>query len=301
VVVADLRPALSMASARRGVLLLAAGATIGLGLAASGLVARERPPGVPADAVALVNGQPIQTEDYARVLAGLGSDRRGGRLEADDRQLVLDRLIEESLLVQRGLELGLPWRDPKVRKDIIASVVDAVVADRAPAAPSDAAVAAFYDANRALFARPGRLRVRQIWCAAAEPAAAPAAEARAVQAATRLRAGEDFAAVRAALGDDELSPLPDALLPPQKLADYVGPTALRTALALAAGAVADPLRSATGYHVLQVVERQPDEVPPLASIRDEVLAEMRRRAGDDALRAYVAELRRGATIETRTP
>jgi len=37
-----------------------------------------------------------------------------------------------------------------------------------------------------------------------------------------------------------VSPLPDAALPPAKLLDYLGPTALRAALTLAPGAVGEP-------------------------------------------------------------
>jgi len=44
--------------------------------------------------------------------------------------------------------------------------------------------------------------------------------------------GEAIDAVQASLGDPPLAPLPDTLLPPAKLRDYLGPTALRTALEL---------------------------------------------------------------------
>jgi parvulin-like peptidyl-prolyl isomerase len=65
--------------------------------------------------------------------------------------------------------------------------------------------------------------------------------------------------------------------------------------------VADPVRSGSGYHVLEVIERQGEEVPPLAAVREEVVAEMRRRDGEQALRAYLADLRRRAAIEIRKP
>ena len=103
--------------------------------------------------------------------------------------------------------------------------------------------------------------------------------------------------MRDAVGDPELAPLPDVLLPPAKLLDYLGPTALRTALALEPGAVSDPVRSATGYHVLQVVEREAEWVPPREEIGDEVVAEYRRRRGERALRAYLDGLRARADVE----
>ncbi len=282
----------------RGSVLLAIGAGAGVALAATGLVASSvtRGRALPSGAVARVNGTLLRADDYARSLDALERDRRAGR-EPADRRLVLDRLIDEELLVQRGLELGLARQDARVRRDLTAAVIDAVVTEHEDGTPSDAELEAFYRRERDFFARPGRLRVRQLWCRADTAADAPSAEARARAAAASLRAGEDFAGVRARLGDPEIAPLPDALLSPAKLLDHLGPTALRAALELEAGAVSDPVRSATGYHVLQVIEREAEWVPPRAEIADEVVAEYRRRRGERALRAYLDGLRARAEVE----
>ncbi len=276
----------------RGSVLLAIGAGAGIALAATGLVASgvTRGRGLPPGAVARVNGALLRADDYTRSLDALERDRRGGA-EPADRRFVLDRLIDEELLVQRGLELGLARQDARVRRDLTAAVIDAVVTEHEDGTPPDADLEAFYRRERDFFARPGRLRVRQLWCRADTAADAPSAEARARAAAASLRAGEDFAGVRARLGDPEIAPLPDALLSPAKLLDHLGPTALRAALELEAGAVSDPVRSATGYHVLQVVEREAEWVPPREEIGDEVVAEYRRRRGERALRAYLRALR----------
>ncbi len=282
----------------RGSVLLAIGAGAGVALAATGLVASSvtRGRGLPPGAVARVNGALVRGDDYARSLDALERDRRAGR-EPADRRLVLDRLIDEELLVQRGLELGLARQDARVRRDLTAAVIDAVVTEHEDGTPPDAELEAFYRRERDFFARPGRLRVRQLWCRADTAADAPSAEARARAAAASLRAGEDFAGVRARLGDPEIAPLPDALLSPAKLLDHLGPTALRAALELEAGAVSDPVRSATGYHVLQVIEREAEWVPPREEVADEVVAEYRRRRGERALRAYLDGLRARAEVE----
>ncbi|HVN84777.1 MAG TPA: peptidylprolyl isomerase [Candidatus Binatia bacterium] len=282
---------------RAGTLLLAAGAALGVALAALGLVRSGR--GVsgtlPGNAVARVNGELIRLDDYRRVLAGLAQDTRNPIDEAQ-RKHVLDRLIDEELLVQRGLELGLARTDGKIRKDLTAAVIDAVVAATGEGQPSEAELESFYEQNRAFFAGPGRLRMRQIVCQVRANADAPGALDRAQQAAQRVRRGDDFAAVRAALGDTEPAPLPDASLPLAKLIDYLGPTAARVATELEVGEVSDPVRSSTGYHVLQVVERVPDRGPPLADIKPQVEAEFRRRASDQALRTYLDELRARANV-----
>ena len=281
----------------RPFLLLALGAGAGIVFAAVGLLRSGRATRgpVPSGAVAQVNGEPIRVEDYQRVLSALAHDRRDGVDDTQRRQL-LDRLIDEELLVQRALEIGIERSDSKVRKNLTAALIDSVVAEFQDVQPSDHELQAFYEEHRAFFSRPGRLRVRQIFCRTATNADAPMAHERGQQAARRLRAGEDFAAVRDALGDPELAPLPDAPLPPAKLVDYVGPTALRAALALDVGGVSDPVRSSTGFHVLQVVERQPDVTPTFEEIKPQVLAEFRRRASEGALRSYLDDLRARAQI-----
>jgi parvulin-like peptidyl-prolyl isomerase len=281
----------------RPTLLLAAGAAIGIACAAIGLLRSGDAAGhaLPRDAIAMVNGQVIRLDEYQRVVNGLGQDRRNGADEAA-RQHVLDRLIEEELLVQRGLELGFARQDTKLRKDLSSAVIDSIVAEYEGIQPTDDELRSFYEQQRAFFTRPGHLRVRQIWCRVINPADAPVALDRAQQAARRLRAGEDFATVRRMVGDAEIAPLPDALLPVTKLADYLGATAMRTVLSLQPGAASDPVRSNTGYHVLQVVERQADQAPSLDAIKPEVIAEFRRRAADQALRSYLDDLRRRADV-----
>jgi parvulin-like peptidyl-prolyl isomerase len=291
------RPAPSQS--RRPLLLLALGALIGAGLAAAGLSTTGRDSALPSGVVAMVNGEPIRSEDYARLIQAVESDKREP-MQDEDRKRVLDRIIEEELLVQRGLALGLARQDRRVRADLTATVIDGVVSDANERQPTDEDIAAFFTANRDFFAGPGRVRVRQVFVRVTSPSD-PAAEARAREAERRLRAGESFGAVAAELGDPPLSPLPDAALPPSKLRDYLGPTALRAALELDAGEVSEPIRSGTGYHVLQVVERQADESPALADIRPQVVAEFRRREGERALRAYLDDLRANATVVVADP
>src|SRR5262249_41797527 len=163
-------------------------------------------------------------------------------------------LIDEELLLQHGLDLGLVRRDRAVRSQVVGATVDLLAT--ASAEPTDAELRAFYEAHREYFAEPDRVRVRQVLVRVAD-GDEEAAHARATDATRRLRAGEAFATVRAALGDDEGAPVPDALLPPAKLREYVGETATRTVLEADVGATTDPVRSSMGYHVLQVLERAP--------------------------------------------
>lgn len=282
-----------MTSERRARTLLALGAAAGLALAAANLVrsgAAER--ALPADAVATVNGVPIRRDDYLRALGAVAGDRRTP-IDDADKERVLDRLIEEELLLQHGTALGLERRDRIVRSTLVASTMELLAASTS--SPTTDELHAFYDTNREYFAEPDRVRVRQVFTSVHD-GNETSAGTRASEAARRLRAGEPFDTVRTALGDDEVAPIPDGLLPPQKLRDYVGESATRAAADADVGGTTDPIRSSMGFHVLQVVERSPSTVPPFDTIVERVRAEHRRRADDAALRAALDGLRHAATV-----
>jgi parvulin-like peptidyl-prolyl isomerase len=280
---------------RRARWLLALGAAAGLALAVASLVRGPRSRAtLPPDVVASVNDVPIRRDDYLRALAAVSTDRRTPIDDGDARR-VLDRLIEEELLVQRALELGLVRRDRTVRAQLVAATIDLLA--RSTAEPSDAELRAFYAAHPDYFEDPGRIRVRQV-LVRTEGRPEAEARARAEEATRRLRGGEAFDAVAAALGDEQVAPIPDTLLPAEKLRDYVGETAMGAALAADTGAPTAPVRSSMGFHVLVVVERTPAAVPPFETIVDRVRAEHRRRADDATLRASLDELRRAARVRT---
>lgn len=298
----DLPPTRKLASAtpplshRRANALLAAGSLAGVALALAGLVriggqGSSLPPGV----IARVNDDLIPLQEYERTIAALARDRRAPLTE-EDRKFALERLIDETLLLQRALELDLARNDPQARRALIRAVLDSVAASADDVQVGEDELRRFYEMERAWFRRPGRLRVRQVWVRAESNEERTQAEQRAQEAYQRLRAGEDFATVQRELGDREPYPLPDALLPPAKLADFLGSTALRTVLELSPGEVSAPVRSGNGFHILQVVEREAEETPPLDEIRPQVLAEFRRRAAEQALRTYLDELRARANI-----
>jgi parvulin-like peptidyl-prolyl isomerase len=283
----------------RAVLWLAIGAAAGIGCAAVGLLwSGQRERALPANAAASVNGSVIRLEEYDRAVAAFASDRRDP-IGPDERRHVLDRLLDEELLVQRGLELGLAKSDRRVRGDIVSAVIELVVSQADDAEPSESDVREFYEQNRDYFAHTERLLVQQVWVRAAPLRSEDEARERAGQAAARLRAGEPFERVREALGDPEVAPVPRDLLPLAKLREYLGPTAAHAAEALDVGDVTDPQRSATGYHVLVLLDRSPGYAPPLSEVQDEVRSELRRRAGERALRAYLDDLRDRADVRVR--
>lgn len=115
------------------------------------------------DAAAFVNGQPIAEDDLERALASMGSDRRAA-LTREDRNRVLERLIEDELLAQRAIALGLPATDPNARKVLVRGLIDSLVA--AAPAPTESELRTYYEANRELFRGASMLSVSPVGAAA---------------------------------------------------------------------------------------------------------------------------------------
>jgi len=277
---------------------LAVGAALGLLVAALSVIGER--PGVddlPAGAVARVGDVLIRFEDYERLVAGLESDRREP-VDAKLRRHVLERMIDEELLVQRAVELGLVDIDRRVRANLTSSMIQSIVDDAEETEPSERALRDFYEEHADFFTSPGRLHVRQIFFRG-RSAERGSGEQRATAALAALADGASFESVREEHGDDEISPLPDVLHPALKLREYIGPTALRRALELETGATSDPVRSGTGVHLLQLVDREPARTPPFDTIEEQVRNEWRRRQGDRALRAYLDGLRDDFLVITR--
>jgi peptidyl-prolyl cis-trans isomerase C len=279
---------------------LALGALFGFLLAVAAILRQPEAGAVARDVVATVNGVPIAADALERAAGALSSDRRFPISELDRRQL-LERLIDEELLVQRARELGLDRHDQGVRSRLVGAMLETVVAERSSEAPSDSDLAAYYRANVEFFTSGQRVWVRHLRVAITPARPESLAREIAAQAAARLRLGVAFADTERELGDAPIVSLPDGMLPIAKLRDYLGPTLVRRILELQPGDVSRPLRSGSAFYVVQMVERERGSAPPLEEIADEVRAEMRRRADDDAFRAYLDRLRGQATVWTRDP
>jgi parvulin-like peptidyl-prolyl isomerase len=276
-----------MTGSRRARILLAVGAVAGIALAAAGALRPTTDRSVPRGAIARVNDRVITEERYSRSVEMLASDKRNA-LTDGDRAYVLRRLIEEELLIQRGVEIGLVDSGPSVRKSIAAAMIQSVISDAASLQPSRDEIETFYAENRDFFSVPSHFRVQEIFFRSTGENGD--ALARAQKAAAALEGEMPFEVVRERFGDRRLAELPDSLLPPQKLRQYLGPTLAQRAMSLVAGETTEPLRSPSGIHILRLVDMERADSAPLDAVVEQVEAEYRRRAADDALRGYLDRL-----------
>ena len=285
---------------RRAVLLLVAGAMAGIGLAAASIVRSGRAQSVlPEDGVAIVNGEVITQEAFAQFVGALASERKSIDLDAATRQRLLDRMIDEELLLQRGIELGLPRYERSARRAIVAAVVSAVTAEAEAAEPSEGELRTFYQDAAERFMRPGRI---ELDVAFVKDGSGPdvVASRRAGELARRAREGEPFSALAAELGNATPLVPPREFIALDEVRERLGPSAALAVERLSPGEVSDPVRGAAGYFVIALRARTAPEPIPFEQARDSVRAEYLRSVGERALARYLGQLRASAEIRTRS-
>lgn len=267
--------------------LLGLGAALGLAAALWSALGEPGVGNADRDAIATVDGVAISRADYEMAIGSLVADKRSPLTPADRRR-ALDRLVDEELLVQRGLALGLGTSDLAVRKALVDAMVQFAAAEAAGHEPSDEELRRFYAERPELLRGEPQLRVRVVSFPARD-------EARVNIMRAALRSHRDFASAAAEAGAEPVV-VPDAMLPAAKLADYAGPTVRDAALALQPGDVAGPLDVGGIPTFVMLVDKRPGAVPPFDSVRAVVAEEWRRRQGEGALEHYLAGLRRTAKI-----
>ena len=271
---------------RRANSLLAVGAVVGIALAASGIF-EPAGPELAVETIARVGQDRIGKREYLGYLELLARDKRNP-LTGDDQRHVLDRMIDEKLLLARGLEIGLPQSSPQVRKVIVQQMMQSILAEVSARKVDEDELQQFYQDNIAYFAAPPRTRLRRlIFRARGENSAQQLAD----QAWQALQQGQDFDAVGDRYASEDLLPLPGTPLPDHKLLQYLGPSLTASASQLQAGSFSRPIVAGQNRVILQVLYKQTMEPRPFAEVRDHVAVEYRRRRGEEAMAAYLEELR----------
>ena len=256
------------------------GMLIGLAAALFSLLYKADESGMPNAAIAKVGERYIGQEDYARAVAAVVADS-GQTLSAAQRRRVLERLIDEALLLEYGLQQGLARSDRRVRANLISAVIEAKSVEAETRLISEEEAHAFYAEHRDYFKRPQQLRVAVLLLQNSD-------EENALRAA--WEDGASLAQLQQSYGAMKLSHLPDALLPLGKLQQLIGASLAEAAAAVPEGAVSELVTVNEKAYLIHVKQRV-DVAPAFAEVTAAVEAEMRRRGAEAAVREALDRLR----------
>jgi len=268
-------------NARRSLLLFALGGIVGLAIAGYGLFTARgtRLSGVPPQDLALVNQRPILRSDFMTQVQTTYGVRFAEATPAQLRQ-VREDMINEELMVQRGLEIDLPSYDPEVRSALVAGVELELFANVLAQRPSEAQLQTYYDSHRSKYVRDGVMRLRDLVLGDGGTLATARA---AVQA---LRAGAPLDAVMARYHlSDSRRLLDSGHVDLGQVFEFAArarldPAVFAAARALPSGTVSDPIEARDGVHIVVMNEHVLPVQRPFSEVENEVWRDL----GEDAKR-----------------
>lgn len=238
--------------------LLAGGMLAGAALAVF-YIARV-PEGAPrvADVAVWVNDRAVSRESYDQALAAVAGDRKDGELREEDRARVLDRLIDQELLIDRAVELGLHERDPQIRNQLTTAMIDFLVrqAEDDARGASEPELREFYRRESFRFERN-----------------------------TQYRIGVEGSPM----------PIPDGLLLTKEIEQRLGPTAAAKVAGLAVGESAN-IVSPGGDVVVTLLERRGGGAAPFEEAREAVEGAYLRAQAEAAVRDFLVVARKRSDI-----
>lgn len=255
-------------------LALSLGMLTGVVLATIGL--RDPTRQLPSHAIARVNDTLIEHAQWQAAVDAVQADRKTA-LSSADKSRLLDRLIDEELLLQYAI--GSQWlrTDAALRGALVDAVMQQHRADAQAQSPGDDELREFYSRNADYFRGQDQLRV-SAWRFETLHAA--------------HQASDDFSAGAA-------MPIPDALMPEQKLRRYLGHALSQLAAELSTGSISEPVQQGRGWYRVQLHERHTPPQSQFAEIRDQVLIEWRRREAEQRLQNLLRQLAKSQTVIRR--
>ena len=207
----------------------------------------------------------------------------GGR-ENYEKALAAQKISEEAF--RRELEKG-------VRVNMLVSQACAHVSD-----PTEAEVAAFYEAHKAEYVKPHQVLCQHILVKTEEkdpPAVKAAAFEKIREIRERVLAGGDFSAEARAHSDCPSSSQGGSLGWFSR--GMMVPEFDKAAFELKRGEVSDVVATQFGYHIIYKADEKGGEQQTLVDVHDQIKDFLRHEARGRAMDAYVRELREKAKVE----
>ena len=231
--------------------------------------------------VAKIDERAISKEKYETYLESIAQSRKTGLIESDPEN-ILERMIDEELLIQRGIDLGMIENNPEIRSMIIQKMISSIVAETDNLRISTKDLKAFYSANQDLFTPSPKLHLIKLSFASDQKVSGIKAK--------DFLADGDLAAAKS-LASIEVISLPNTLLPAMKVREYIGPYLTQVALGLQEGEVSDLIELDDQFHLLVPVQKMIQGAPEFNDIYQEVESEYIRFKGEEMLDEYLEDLR----------
>ena len=239
----------------------------------------------------------ISMEKYLVQLEGLAKDKRSPMTQSD-KEYVLERMIEEELLIKRALDLGMLDNNPMARGTIVQQMIKTIISENQRYEVTEQELKEFFEQNTGFFTKSSRLRIRQIYFSEEDFKELTFEES--YKAYDLLLEGKSFDEV-SKFGSISALRIPNSLMTLSKVREYVGPSIMNIASSLAPGSFTQPIKVSGGYKIIYLLEKELADKPTFNRIKDSVLAEFLKRRDDNSLREYLDNLKKWYDVSRNLP
>ncbi|MDA9615039.1 GNAT family N-acetyltransferase [Pseudomonadota bacterium] len=231
--------------------------------------------------IAKIDDRAISKSKYESYLDSVAQSRKSG-LIASDAENILERMIDEELLIQRAVDLGMLENDSELRSIIIQKMISSIIADTKNVRFSQEDLQTFFLSNQDFFAPSPKLHLLKL--SFAESNSAQANKAREMLLAGNLASAKQLA-------DSDVIQLPNTLLPSTKIREYIGPLLTQEALKLSDNEVSQIIVSENQLHLLVVIKKLRESAGSFEEMYEEIESEYIRQQGEQMLDEYLMDLR----------
>ena len=242
---------------------------------------------LPDNIIATVNDKIIPSDKYQTIINLIQNDKRDELTKAD-REMALDRIIEEELLVQYAYKNGFLEADDLLRKSIVRSVVDSIVEQALSVVPAEQDLINFYEANRQTFAIDEKYRVVIL----SSQNRSDIDEGKVI-----WQSNYDLTLLRQTFKSIDRLDIPTGFISKIRLGTLIGPLLRDKVLSLQVGETSETLKTIYGYSIVTLVDKKDRVIPEFKEISEIVLQEYKRQQREEILEELLKDLKRQSDIK----
>ena len=254
-------------------------------------------------AIAKVNDQYINEDQFLKYAITLGADFKA---EEDEEliDLVLERMIEEELLVQRAIELKLHQQDIQVRKVLIEQIIEFIL-QLENLNPSDEQLKQYFINNIGKYSSDVELKIDSIFLKSKSEGSAMLGSEYDFE----LHQNEldnvksfiesyDFSAAKQKFNEPGFFIIPSGLIKYKDCIQYLGPTICNNLKSLNPGTVTEPVFYNNGFYFLKLVEIKKSlaEAKDFSKFKEQIIFDYQNYEDDQAFIKYIEFLKSRASI-----
>ena len=242
---------------------------------------------LPDNIIATVNDKIIPSDKYQTVINLIQNDKRDELTKAD-REMALDRIIEEELLVQYAYKNGFLEADDLLRKSIVRSVVDSIVEQALSVVPTEQDLLKFYEVNQQTFAIDEKYRVLIL----SSKNRSDIDEGKVI-----WQSNYDLTLLRQTFKSIDRLDIPTGFISKIRLGTLIGPLLRDKVLSLQVGETSQTLKTIYGYSIVTLVDKKDRVIPEFKEISEIVLQEYKRQQREEILEELLKDLKRQSDIK----